>query len=76
MAFYTLILHTLTILACYISSTFEEDAFSPDQGKFEFSFVDDSQKNVSCCIKLFRYYFGFMYLLYVCHVALCILHVA
>ena len=76
MAFYTLILHTLTILACYISSTFEEDAFSPDQGKFEFSFVDDSQKNVSCCIKLFRYYFGFMHLLYVCHVALCILHVA
>jgi hypothetical protein len=49
MAYYTSILHTLTVLVCCVSPTFEEDAFLPDQGKFDFSFVADSQNNVSIC---------------------------
>ena len=62
MAFYTLVLHTLTVLAFYVAHTFEEDAFLPDQGKFEFSFVAEAQKNYSLVhnldvkAKLFKQY--------------------
>ena len=52
MAFYSLILHTLTVLVFYVPHTFEEDAFLPDQGKFEFSFVAEAQKNVSMLFRL------------------------
>ena len=46
MTFYTWIVHTLTALAWCVS-TFEEDAFLPDQAKLGFSFATDSQKDVS-----------------------------
>lgn len=42
MALYASAMHMLTVLACFVSYTLEENVLSPD-GKFEFSFVSPNQ---------------------------------